>query len=144
MTEIEKIRRYVDRNPDDPAVYRDAIAILYDEIQNGRTELHAENKELRKQIGSAMRRGIGDVEQLSELYWKSMLIDAPVDFDAFMLYLEKNRKPDEKFYVPRRKVLKPIVEAFQEVADGKLDLLTVSQPKRTGKAVPEGIFALIL
>ena len=46
---------------------------------------------------------------------KSLLIDAPVDFDAFMLYLEKARKPEEKFYLPRRKVLRPIVEAFQEV-----------------------------
>ena len=147
MTEIEKIRKWVERNPDDPAVYRDAVAILYDEISHGantelKTQLHAENKEIRKMIGKAMRRGIGSVEQLSDLYWKSMLIDAPVDFDAFMLYLEKNRKPDEKFYVPRRKVLRPIVEAFQEVADGKLDLLTVSQPKRTGKTTVGTWFVL--
>ena len=142
MTEIEKIRRYVERSPDDPAVYMDAVAILYDEIRSGKHELHGENKELRKQIGSAMRRGIGDVERLNDLYWKSMLIDAPVDFDAFMLYLEKNRKPDEKFYVPRRRVLKPIVEAFQDVADGKTDLLTVSQPKRTGKTTVGTWFVL--
>lgn len=147
MTEIEKIRKWVERNSDDPAVYRDAVAILYDEMQHAlsaelKTQLHAENKEIRKMIGKAMRRGIGSVEQLSDLYWKSMLIDAPVDFDAFMLYLEKNRKPDEKFYVPRRKVLRPIVEAFQEVADGKLDLLTVSQPKRTGKTTVGTWFVL--
>ena len=136
MTEIEKVRRYVERYPDDPQVYRDAVAIFYDEIQGGRTEFHAENKELRKKISAAMHRPdqrYAVLEKLNDIYWKSMLIDAPVDFDAVWMYLERYRKPDEKFYVPRRRVLRPIVEAFQEVADGKLDLLTVSQPKRTGK-----------
>lgn len=139
MTEVEKIRRYVEKYPDDPAAYTDALAVLYGGIQDGEKELHGDNKWLRKQIGAAIRRNSTDyhvLEKLNDTYWKSMLVDAPVDFDAFMLYLEKNRKPDEKFYVPRRKILRPIVEAFQEVADGKLDLLTVSQPKRTGKAVP--------
>ena len=142
MTELELIRRSVEAHPDDYSVYRDAVAILYDGIQNGQKALHAENRELRKKIGGAMRRGIGRADSLSDIYWKSMLIDAPVDFDAFMLYLEKNRKPQEKFYVPRRKVLRPIVEAFQEVADGKLDLLTVSQPKRTGKTTVGTWFVL--
>ena len=142
MTELELIRRSVEAHPDDYSVYRDAVAILYDGIQNGQKALHAENRELRKKIGAAMRRGIGRTDSLSDIYWKSMLIDAPVDFDAFMLYLEKNRKPQEKFYVPRRRVLRPIVEAFQEVADGKLDLLTVSQPKRTGKTTVGTWFVL--
>ena len=113
-----------------------AVAILYDEIRNGRAELHAENAEVRKKIGAAMRRLQGDrnaLERLNDTYWKSMLVDAPVSFDAFMLYIEKNRPASERFYQPRRRVLKPIVDAFQEVADGKLDLLTVSEPKRTGK-----------
>lgn len=142
MTEAEKIRQYVERYPDSDQAYRDALSILYDEIKHGNAGMHSENKELRKKIGAAMRRGIGRVDALSDLYWKSMLIDAPVDFDSFMLYLEKNRKPDEKFYVPRRKVLRPIVDAFQEVADGKLDLLTVSQPKRTGKTTVGTWFVL--
>lgn len=142
MNEIDLIRKNIDLHPNDPVVYRDAVAILYDRIKNGDAEIHSENKELRKKIASAMRRGIGNVELLSDVYWKSVLVDAPVDFDSFMLYLEKNRKPQDKFYVPRRKVLKPIVDAFQEVADGKLDLLTVSQPKRTGKTTVGTWFVL--
>lgn len=145
MTETEKIRRYVEKYPDDPEAYVDALAVLYGGIQDGEKELHGDNKWLRKQIGAAIRRNSADyhvLEKLNDTYWKSMLVDAPVDFDAFMLYLEKNRKPDEKFYVPRRKILRPIVEAFQEVADGKLDLLTVSQPKRTGKTTVGTWFVL--
>lgn len=63
-------------------------------------------------------------------------------FDSFLQYLEFARDPDKRFYLPRRKVLKPIVSAFQEVADGKLDLLTVSQPKRTGKTTLGLLFVL--
>lgn len=63
-------------------------------------------------------------------------------FDSFLQALEWNRDPDKRFYLPRRKVLQPIVNAFQEVADGKLDLLTVSQPKRTGKTTLGLLFVL--
>jgi predicted phage terminase large subunit-like protein len=63
-------------------------------------------------------------------------------FDSFLQYIEWARNPDKRFYLPRRKVLKPIVSAFQEVADGKLDLLTVSQPKRTGKTTLGLLFVL--
>lgn len=136
MTELERIQKYIARTPDDPIVYRDAVAVLYEEIGSGLTDLHAVNKEVRRQISAAMRRNapnFGVLDRLNDTYWKSCLIDAPVDFDAFWLYLERYRPAEDKFYVPRRKVLRPVVEAFQEVQDGKIDLLTTSQPKRTGK-----------
>lgn len=145
MDERELIKRGIERYPDDPNVYVDAVAMLYDGIKSGRKELHAVNKELRKAISAARVRNAQNyalLDRLTDIYWKSCLIDAPVDFDAFMLYLEKNRPAGEKFYVPRRKVLRPIVEAFQEVQDGKLDLLTVSQPKRTGKTTVGTWFVL--
>lgn len=133
MTEIEKIRRYVDMYPDDPGVYKDALAILYDGIQRGETELHGANRGLRKDIAGAMRRGIGDIERLNDTYWKSMLVDAPVDFDAFNLYLEKNIPAEKKIYQPRRKALMPFVNALQEAHEGKLDFISGSVPKRVGK-----------
>lgn len=70
-----------------------------------------------------------------DLYWKCQLFDAPFDFDSYMLYIEKNRRPEKRFYQPRRKYLKRYVQAYQDLADGKLKLLTVSMPKRTGKAL---------
>lgn len=73
---------------------------------------------------------------------KALLFDAPYDFDCFLRYLEWDRDPDKRFYLPRRNVLLPIVQAFQLVADGKLDLLTVSQPKRTGKTTLGLLFVL--
>lgn len=39
------------------------------------------------------------------------------------------------FYEPRVHNLVPIIASYQDIYDGKLELLSVSQPKRTGKAL---------
>ena len=81
--------------------------------------------------------------QMIEIHKQVLLLAAQNNhFDSFLQYLEWSRSPDKRFYLARRKVLKPIVSAFQEVADGKLDLLTVSQPKRTGKTTLGLLFVL--
>jgi len=59
---------------------------------------------------------------------------APFDFDSYMIALEWNRKPNQMFYLPRRKILKQVAEAYQELEDDKLDELFVNQPPRTGKS----------
>ncbi|HKL93736.1 MAG TPA: phage terminase large subunit, partial [Clostridia bacterium] len=79
-----------------------------------------------------------------ELYNRALLLQSPYLFDSFLLYIEKNRKPEARFYLPRRNSLMPIVKAFQAVADGKLDFLSVSQPKRTGKTTLGLSFILFL
>ena len=57
------------------------------------------------------------------------------DFDAYMLYVEKNRDPHEMFYLPRRKQLinLGLVKAMQELLDDELDVLSISLPPGTGK-----------
>lgn len=67
-------------------------------------------------------------------YYNVLEYEAPYLVDSFFYYIELDEKdPYKRFYFPRRKVLKPVVSAYQEVYDGKLDFLSVSQPKRTGK-----------
>ncbi|HCI84684.1 MAG TPA: hypothetical protein DHV79_08925 [Lachnospiraceae bacterium] len=135
MTEVELIRKNIERHPYDPQVYRDGVAILYEGIQNGNAGLHAENKELRKEISKVIRMcgNVHELEMLNDTYWKSMLIDAPVDFDSFNLYLERYIPADKKIYQPRRKALMSFVEALQEAHEGKLDFISGSVPKRVGK-----------
>lgn len=58
---------------------------------------------------------------------------APVNFDAYLLYMEIDRQPKDRFYVPRRKTLKRVVDALQEMADDKLDELFLHMPPRVGK-----------
>ena len=74
-----------------------------------------------------------DLRFLYSMHKKVLLAAAPYDFDCYLLYVEWNREPDKKFYPPRRKVLKRVVDAMQELADDKLDLLTVSLPPGSGK-----------
>ena len=88
-------------------------------------------------------RDLREAKEVMGVHKRVLLLAAQNNhFDSFLQYLEFDRNPDKRFYLPRRKVLTPIVSAFQEVADGKLDLLTVSQPKRTGKTTLGLLFVL--
>lgn len=67
-------------------------------------------------------------------YYNILEAESAYLVDSFFSYIEIDVKdPYKRFYYPRKKVLKPVVSAYQEVYDGKLDFLSVSQPKRTGK-----------
>ena len=72
-------------------------------------------------------------ENYRQLYKKTLLMAAPVDFDSYCQYLEWNRESGKRFYLPRRKQLKPVADALQELAEGKLDVLAISMPPGVGK-----------
>ena len=74
-----------------------------------------------------------EIKELYSLHKKVWLTTAPHHFESFLLYIESNREPAKKFYPPRRKVLKQVVEALQELEDDKLDLLAISLPPGSGK-----------
>lgn len=93
-------------------------------------------------FNAANARDIDDKRKWLALTKSSLLFLAHKYFDSFMLYLEFDRRPDKRFYAPRKNQLKSIVEGFQDVADGKIDLLTVSQPKRTGKTTLGLLFVI--
>lgn len=135
MNELELIRKSIESRPGDPGVYADALAVLYDGIQHGKN-WHGENRELRKKISAAMRvdgLGVREAMKLNDTYYKSLLVDAPVDFDAYCQYVEKDRDPRKRFYLPRRKRLLPVVNSLQRLMDDELDLLGISLPPGVGK-----------
>ena len=136
MDELKLIEHSIEKHPDDPQVYRDAVAILYDGIQHGEAELHEANRELRKKISGAIRRGtsVRAVELLNDTYYKSLLADAKVDFDAYCQYIERDREPRRRFYLPRRKILKTVAEDLQRLETGDLKLLAISLPPGVGKS----------
>lgn len=78
-------------------------------------------------------RDTGLLMNLYELHESVLLCAARYDFDSFLLYVEWDRDPEKKFYVPRRKQLKPIVDDIQDLVDDKLDLLAISVPPGCGK-----------
>lgn len=86
---------------------------------------------LRELCVQAMKSSRG--AEYFDLYKLGLLISAPHEFDCYMQYLEIDRKPEERFYMPRRRVLKRYVESLQDLADGTIKELFVSMPPRVGK-----------
>lgn len=74
-----------------------------------------------------------EIEDYYELYTKSLKYAAFDNFEQYLLYMEIDRPPEERFYQPRRKTLKPLVDALQRLEDGDIQELFISQPPRTGK-----------
>lgn len=85
--------------------------------------------------------GVNDIREIYGLHKKVCLAAAPHLFELYLLYVEWDREPEKKFYVPRRSVLKEVVDAMQDLIDDKLDLLTISMPPGSGKSTL-GIFFL--
>lgn len=75
-----------------------------------------------------------EVLQMDELYWKTMKAEAPYHFESFLFYMEKNRQPKKRFYEPRKRTLKIVVDDLQDLEDGKLDFYGLSLPPRVGKS----------
>ena len=55
-------------------------------------------------------------------------------FEYFLFYVEWDRPSSKKFYPPRRKVLKPLVDSLQDLSDKKIKFLGISLPPRVGKS----------
>lgn len=75
-----------------------------------------------------------EVLQMDDLYWKTMKAEAPYHFESFLYYMEKNRRPEKKFYEPRMRTLKIVVDDLQDLEDEKLDFYGLSLPPRVGKS----------
>jgi len=93
--------------------------------------------EYLKKLSGALSRHIpksDKAEAMFELHKKVCLTIAKDDFESYMLYIEWNREPDKKFYVPRQKALKKCVDGLQDLADDKIDLLAISLPPGVGKS----------
>ena len=109
---------YIDNKPSfDPVNFKDSMEYS--------AEIRRKCAELIKS-GAAGRRGL-------DLYKRTLLFEAPYNFDAYCRYIEWNREPSKRFYEPRRKQLKMVADELQKLADGELDLLTISCPPGIGK-----------
>lgn len=157
MTERERIERYVAARPEEPQAYQDALALYkagMERAGDGVLEVygsdgevlrrvradqdwHDANRAIRAKLSGAMRKMAAEnkpgLERMNELYYQSLLMDARVSLDAYMLYIERDRDPRKRFYVPRRKQLLQVVDLLQDLADDKLDLLAISLPPGVGK-----------
>lgn len=126
------IRAVIDRRPEDSGAYSDLFSLCREWETEDFSAAHKVNKELLALSADQVVRGGG--AKFYEQWRRCLLFEAPHDFDSFMTYIELDRKPEKRFYAPREHYLKPMVQGFQDVLDGKLRLLTISMPKRAGKS----------
>lgn len=75
-----------------------------------------------------------EILQMDELYWRTLKVEAPYHFESFLFYMEKNRRPEKKFYEPRKKTLGIVVQDLQDLEDRKIEFLGISLPPRVGKS----------
>lgn len=126
------IRAVIDRRPGDVGAYNDLFSLCREWETENFSAAHKVNKELLTLSADQVVRGGG--AKFYEQWRRCLLFEAPHDFDSFMTYIELDRKPEKRFYAPRKHYLRPMVQGFQDVLDGKLRLLTISMPKRAGKS----------
>lgn len=126
------IRAVIDRRPEDNGAYSDLFSLCREWEAEDFSAAHKANKELLTLSADQVVRGGG--AKFYEQWRRCLLFEAPHDFDSFMTYIELDRKPEKRFYAPRKHYLRPMVQGFQDVLDGKLRLLTISMPKRAGKS----------
>lgn len=116
-------------------LYDMAIAIKDDDIDRAKSEM-----QIVKNRAAQMTRSD---RAFVELYWQAMLFLAQNrDLDSYMIYLERYRDPESRFYLPRRKQLKKlgVIDALQSLIDDEIDILTLSFPPGTGKTTCAEMF----
>ena len=103
-------------------------------------EVLSEDKELSKKLANKVRFlalrlcSTGDIKYYN-LYNQALLFLAQKhkDFDSYLLYVEKDRDPEDRYYQPRRNKIYWLVQKMQRLIDDELDILSISMPPGTGK-----------
>lgn len=132
MDLYDRIKAVIAKNPYEIGAYRDYFDLCRARESEDFDKAHENNAWLRTRITQVIGNS-GRIKDFFDLYKKTLLFDAKYDFDCYLLYIEIEREPKDRFYQPRRKVLLPLVKAMQELADDKLDELFLSCPPRVGK-----------
>lgn len=80
--------------------------------------------------------------RFEDLYWQALKFEAPHLFDSYLLYLERKRLEQDRFYSPKRKQLNKhgLIQSLQDMEDDKLDILSISMPPGTQKTTLEKFF----
>lgn len=133
---ISQIFRKIEKDPLNLQLYNDCfdgIKILY---KSDKEKCFEFNRQLRQKCSAVKKqsRDWGFIEGIEEIRKESYHLEAKDVFDSYLIYLEWNRPANKKFYLPRRRVLKTLVQDLQDLADHKIKFLGISLPPRVGKS----------
>lgn len=88
-------------------------------------------------LARAARSNTSAAPEWYELKRKVCLLLAPYSFDHYMQYVEWNRDPSRKFWLPRRNVLLGVCNDLQDLEEHKIKFLGISLPPRVGKLLSD-------
>ncbi len=133
---INSIFQKMKKEPTSVQLYSDCFECIKIIFKEDKQKAFDYNKQFRKNLVNAKRLSsdlafIGIIEKLRK---ESYHLEAVDIFDSYLIYLEWNRPADKKFYLPRRRVLKTLVQDLQDLADHKILFLGISLPPRVGKS----------
>ena len=133
---IKTIFQKIQKDPHTINLYEDAFDAIKIYKQTDKYAAYARNAELRSLCSKAKKKSTDwdFIERLEEIRKESYHLEAKDIFDSYLIYLEWNRPAQKKFYLPRRKRLKILVEDLQDLADRVIDFLGISLPPRVGKS----------
>ena len=151
---IQEYEKYIEKNgiTDEVVdVYVDAVDKILckrKDKEYGLT-ISARAKELIEQYVIAMTNGNyniltleqyskdkGDKYEILDKYYEILKLESEYVFESFILYMEKDRAYEKRFYLPRRKTLKIVVDDLQALEDrvGNRKFFGLSMPSRVGKS----------
>lgn len=161
MSELESLisdcEKYISQNGIDENI----IEVYYNVCQLAKNEGEIDTMlkctaRTKKLIEKACMRDIGiDIFELEKYtfnnnidndlvnrYFDTLLLEAPHLFHSYLLYLEKDREESERFYQPKMKQLNKygLIQAMQDLEDGKYNRLCISMPPGTQKTTLEKFF----
>ena len=93
----------------------------------------------RFRAGQRALAKMGKAESLKYLR-RSYFMTARDRFDDFLIANEWEREPKNRFYLPRRRQLLPIVNRMQDLHEGRIKVLGVSLPPGVGKTTLSEFF----
>ena len=138
---IEKIAENLQKDPTNRQIYKDLCSVarklLKTDEKSGVKWLKWLAERCEEMVSKTFARDLGMAREFVSLHKQVLLATAPYDFDSYCLYLEFNRDPEKKFYLPRRKILKVLVDDLQDLSEGKIDFLGISLPPRVGKLLSD-------
>ena len=134
------IQQYIEQNGVDEGALEDMLGLCYQAEEAGEVDVDFEHRDwwmgMCKYIRTkAMYKNIETSETVyGQYYEKFLLFESKYLFLSFILYMEKNRPYEKRFYEPRRMTLHVVVQDLQDLEDGKYTFYGLSMPPRVGKS----------
>lgn len=134
------IKQYIEQHGIDENVLEDLLGLCYQAEEAGEVDVDLEHRDWWMGISKyartkAMYKNIETSETIyGQYYEKFLLFESKFLFLSFILYMEKNRPYEKRFYEPRRMTLHVVVQDLQDLEDGKYTFYGLSMPPRVGKS----------